>query len=180
MFDPINKQLGKIPTLGVWSEKSSGGALTSDLPTFSFSPQEYITQIGQHLITLPQHIEPFVVDDNPALSLALKNGKLPYIMDQNSSHLADVLLGSLAQGTTQTYCETIIRINQLTSASTKQLITDIDYLFNVLDDLGLKPGDVDPLQVALKLLEAGRDQFSIVSHSKPAHLVSAIRRMRNI
>lgn len=180
MFDPINKQLSGITTMSKWSEKAPGGALTSQLPTFSMLPQEYITQIGQHLITLPQHIEPFVVDDNPALQLALKNGKLPYILEQSSSHLTDVLLGSVAQGTSQTYCDTIIRIQHMTSASVKQLITDIEYLCNVLDDLGLKPADNDSLQIVLNLLSVPQDQYAKTSQGKPGHLVSAVRRMRNL
>lgn len=179
MFDPINKQLTSITSMQVWSERKSGSALTDDLPTFSLAPQEYITQIGQHLITLPQHIEPFVVDDNPALQLALKNGKLTYMVEQHACHLTDVLLGSVAQGTSQTYCDTIIRIQHLTPMSVKQLVTDIEYLCNVLDDLGLKPGDNDGLQIVLSLLSVSRDHYAIVSHGRPAHLVNAIRRMRD-
>ena len=32
-------------SLQIWTSKSAGGALTSDLPTFSLSPQEYITKV---------------------------------------------------------------------------------------------------------------------------------------
>ena len=35
-------------------------SLDSDLPEFSFSPQEYITQTGEYLMTLPQHLEPYM------------------------------------------------------------------------------------------------------------------------
>lgn len=29
----------------MWTSSSAGGAMTSDLPTFSLSPQEYITKV---------------------------------------------------------------------------------------------------------------------------------------
>ena len=49
------------------------------LPLFSLTPQEYITKIGQYLLTLPQNFEPFTMQDNPNLIIALKYGKLPYL-----------------------------------------------------------------------------------------------------
>ena len=42
------------------------------MPEFSFSPQEYITQIGQYLMTLPQHLEPYMTNENPALARAFQ------------------------------------------------------------------------------------------------------------
>ena len=47
-----------------------------DMPDFSFSPQEYITQIGQYLMTLPQHLEPYMTNENPSLSRAFQVPKL--------------------------------------------------------------------------------------------------------
>ena len=41
-------------------------------------PQEYITQIGQYLMTLPQHLEPYMSNDNPALTRALRERVFPY------------------------------------------------------------------------------------------------------
>lgn len=38
----------------------------------SFSPNEYITQIGQYLLTLPQHLEPFNLNENESLKTVLK------------------------------------------------------------------------------------------------------------
>ena len=64
---------------------SAGGALTADLPTFSLSPQEYITQVGQYIMTLPQYLEPFCEDHSAALlaiSTAVKHSRLPYTKKQ--------------------------------------------------------------------------------------------------
>lgn len=40
-----------LSVLQIWMARSSGGALTSDLPTFSLSPQEYMTKVKNGSIT---------------------------------------------------------------------------------------------------------------------------------
>jgi len=44
-----------------------------------------LLQIGQYLMTLPQHLDPFTVQDSPALTVALRHSKLPYTSDQGIS-----------------------------------------------------------------------------------------------
>ena len=53
-----SSQLELVPGLEVWgAESGNQGALhTVDLPDFSFSPGEYITCVGEYLMTLPQVI----------------------------------------------------------------------------------------------------------------------------
>lgn len=72
-------------SLQVWVAHSAGGALTTDLPIFSLSPQEYITQIGQYIMTLPQYLEPFTESDGDstttrrlAINTAVRYSRLPY------------------------------------------------------------------------------------------------------
>ena len=61
----------------VWMSTSAGSdSREPDMPDFSFSPQEYITQIGQYLMTLPQHLEPYMTNENPSLSRAFQVNKL--------------------------------------------------------------------------------------------------------
>ena len=67
-----------------------------------------VFQIGQFLLTLPQHLEPFTLEDNPAVLVALKYGKLPYTDETggctwrlcltNSFHLLRNFLFSLTNG----------------------------------------------------------------------------------
>ena len=45
---------------------------SATLPDFSFSPGEYITCIGEYLMTLPQHLEPYMSQDNAALCRAFR------------------------------------------------------------------------------------------------------------
>ncbi len=67
------EELDNIQKLEVWDSSSAGSDSTQqEMPDFSFSPQEYITQIGQYLMTLPQHLEPYMTDDNPSLSRAFQ------------------------------------------------------------------------------------------------------------
>ena len=42
----------------------------------------FVPQVGQYLLTLPQQLEPFTLQDNPALIVALKYGKLPHTSQQ--------------------------------------------------------------------------------------------------
>jgi len=44
-------------------------------------------QIGQYLMTLPQQLDPFTLDDNPALAVALKHSKLPYTAEQSQYYI---------------------------------------------------------------------------------------------
>ena len=43
-----------------------------------------LLQIGQYLMTLPQNLDPFTVQDSPALTVALRHSKLPYTSEQGS------------------------------------------------------------------------------------------------
>ncbi|KAK1881546.1 Conserved oligomeric Golgi complex subunit 7 [Dissostichus eleginoides] len=144
VFLQIKHQLCLVSKMERQEESGFGESYTEDLPTFSLSPQEYITNIGQYLMSLPLHLEPFVTQEDPALEMALHAGKLPFPPEQGDDlpeldNTADYWLGSIARATMQTYCDSILLIPQLGPHSTKQLATDIDYLSNVMDALGLQP-----------------------------------------
>uniref|UniRef100_A0A8D2MP67 Conserved oligomeric Golgi complex subunit 7 n=1 Tax=Zonotrichia albicollis TaxID=44394 RepID=A0A8D2MP67_ZONAL len=122
-----------LSALQGWSSGGLGETLTDDLPNFSLTPLEYISNIGQYIMSLPLHLEPFVTQEDSALELALHAGKLPYPPEQGEElpeldNMADYWLGSIARATMQTYCEAILQIPQLSPHSTKQLATDIGEL----------------------------------------------------
>uniref|UniRef100_A0A0B7AI87 Conserved oligomeric Golgi complex subunit 7 n=1 Tax=Arion vulgaris TaxID=1028688 RepID=A0A0B7AI87_9EUPU len=179
VFSQLKTYLNRVSTMEIWTSQSAGGAMTSDLPTFSLSPQEYITKVGQYLMTLPQHLDPFTLQDSPALTAALKHGRLPYTNHQEvSEHLADLWLESVAMGTMHTYTEEILKIVQLTPHGCKQLITDIDYLCNVLEDLGLKASDT--MTHIHILLQAKPDQFPDTADLLPQRVSHTVGNMRGI
>ncbi|XP_022529790.2 conserved oligomeric Golgi complex subunit 7 [Astyanax mexicanus] len=160
-----------------------GETLNENLPTFSLSPQEYITNIGQYIMSLPLHLEPFVTQEDPALELALHTGKLPYPPEQGDDvpeleNTADYWLGSIARATMQTYCDVILQIQELNPHSTKQLATDIDYLSNVMDALGLQTSRT--LQNITTLLRAKPEEFRQTAKPLPRRLSSTVAAMRGI
>uniref|UniRef100_A0A8C1AZM5 Conserved oligomeric Golgi complex subunit 7 n=1 Tax=Cyprinus carpio carpio TaxID=630221 RepID=A0A8C1AZM5_CYPCA len=157
--------------------------LTDDLPAFSLSPQEYITNIGQYIMSLPLHLEPFVTQEDPALELALHTGKLPYPPEQGDDvpeleNTADYWLGSIARATMQTYCDFILQLPELSLHATKQLATDIDYLSNVMDALGLQTSRT--LQNIVTLLRAKPDEYRQTAKPLPRRQASAVATMRGL
>ena len=74
MFHPVSCQLELVPGLELWAAQTAGeGTMeSSTLPDFSFSPGEYITCVGEYLMTLPQHLEPYMSQDNAALCRAFR------------------------------------------------------------------------------------------------------------
>lgn len=178
---PVSLQLQNVSKASSWCNSAS--SMTPELPDFSFAPQEYITQIGQYLMTLPQHMEPFLLRENPALALALTVADAEYdtsgTRDQTQGEgFADVLLDLVARGVCQTFCECILGISELSPGGCKQLATDIDYLGNVLEDLGLSLSE--PLSQLSQLLRVSPNDYASRSSGSTPRLVAAVRQMRNI
>lgn len=183
VFLQIKHQLCLVSKMENQEGPGFGESYTEDLPTFSLSPQEYITNIGQYLMSLPLHLEPFVTQEDPALEMALHAGKLPFPPEQGDDlpeldNTADYWLGSIARATMQTYCDAILLIPQLNTHSTKQLATDIDYLSNVMDALGLQPSRA--LQHIVTLLRAKPEDYRQTAKLLPRRLASTIAALRCI
>ncbi|KAB0789984.1 hypothetical protein PPYR_15730 [Photinus pyralis] len=179
VFAPISVHLQVLQLPKTWSHIQESFSGNLDLPDYSFSPQEYITQIGQYLMTLPQHLEPFLFRENPALSCALRAADEEYNnADSVEGALADVLLSIIAKGLCQAYCDQILSICELNNIASRQLAHDIGYLANVLEDLGLHLSDT--LKQLITLLKLPADQYQTQSSGYSARYVAAIRQIRNI
>uniref|UniRef100_A0A8D1FET1 Conserved oligomeric Golgi complex subunit 7 n=1 Tax=Sus scrofa TaxID=9823 RepID=A0A8D1FET1_PIG len=183
VFLRIKQQLLLISKMDSWNTAGIGETLTDDLPTFSLTPLEYISNIGQYIMSLPLNLEPFVTQEDSALELALHAGKLPFPPEQGDElpeldNMADNWLGSIARATMQTYCDAILQIPELTPHSTKQLATDIDYLINVMDALGLQPSR--NLQGIVMLLKTKPEDYRQVSKSLPRRLAATVAAMRGV
>ncbi|XP_053721728.1 conserved oligomeric Golgi complex subunit 7 [Synchiropus splendidus] len=183
VFLQIKHQLCLVSKIESKESAALGEGYTDDLPNFSLSPQEYITNIGQYLMSLPLHLEPFVAQEDPALEMALHAGKLPFPPEQGDDlpeldNTADYWLGSIARATMQTYCDAILLIPQLNTHSTKQLATDIDYLSNVMDALGLQPSR--NLQQIVTLLRVKPEDYRQTAKPLPRRLASTIAALRGI
>ncbi|XP_070574008.1 conserved oligomeric Golgi complex subunit 7-like isoform X2 [Ptychodera flava] len=180
VFQPLNIQLAHLPMMEVWSAEASGAALTADLPAYSLSPMEYITKIGQYLMTLPQQLESFTTQDNMALEKALKMGKLPFPSIEGSHEeetVVDQWIGSIARAAMHHYVEQILKIPKVSSQATKQLTTDIDYLCNVLDALGIPA--YSSLTSIETLLKMPVSQYETLADDIDRRLVDAVIGMRS-
>ncbi|XP_053622953.1 conserved oligomeric Golgi complex subunit 7 isoform X1 [Plodia interpunctella] len=109
--NPIDVILDEVPQLPVWSNND---ALSTDLPDFAISPQEYITKIGQYLMTLPHHLE---------MHLSEKQAPLQFLTEV-CTHTCDM------------YAEKLLNIRNMDALGTKRCLTDIVYLCSVAEDLG--------------------------------------------
>lgn len=136
LLNPIHQQISLLGTQE-WADIISGSGLTEDLPDFGLAPMEYITQIGQYLMMLPQHLEPFVLQENRGLSRALLDTTVPQgksIETSNSSanqmpSATDCLLGSVALTAANALTDAILRIENVGPKGAKQLAADISNVF---------------------------------------------------
>lgn len=76
------------------------------------------------------------------------------------------------------YEEQITQICQLSPIASKQIATDIEYLGNVLEELGLPLSN--RLRQTVTLLRAPPETYLSSSSGCDPKLVSSIRQMRNI
>jgi len=181
MFYPVITQLEKLPGLDVWrSESGAQVSLDSEMPEFSFSPQEYITQTGEYLMTLPQHLEPYMSGDMSHLSRAFRVGEFPGATAGagDADAPVDFILGCIAASTCTNYLTHLAKVPTLNNNSAKQLGVDIGYLGDILDDLG-HPLSPD-LTNASALLKMPLANFSGESSAYPAKSVQLVRTLRNI
>lgn len=78
---------------------------------------------------LPQHLEPYLFKDNPALSCALKSIDQEYAdAPDTEGSLAQVFLQIVARGTCNTFCDKILSISTLSQTASRQLAQDISKL----------------------------------------------------
>ena len=111
------------------------------LPEYAISPQEYITQIGQHVLTLRKQTEQFDQCDSSPTKIALQ----PLEANENFTPIrrfqtvTGMILTCIAGhcirslvGRTSTSI-----MSKLTTNGRRQLATDARYLNSVLEDLGV-------------------------------------------
>ena len=141
------------------------------------APQEYITKIGQYLLTLPQNFEPFTMQDNQKLIISLHKGKLPYLDEKDlSDDITTCWLDSIANATASTFLEEILAIQQLSLGSQQQLVIDIEFISSVFEDVGLR--DYNNLKHFLALLKVKKEDFDEIANNMPARIISSVRKIR--
>ncbi|CAG8518233.1 11500_t:CDS:1 [Cetraspora pellucida] len=219
IFLPIVNHLSNLPMMEIWcaaAEPVQVSPFNLEIPTFSLSPSEYITRIGEHLLTLPQQFEVYADDESLAFSIkslpfcdevegkddnigvtgkkdestlsnvqgsevneinsktfALSSVKIasestvslvdPSIVQQpqptneeiSTEEVTHAWITSVARGTMHALFERILMIPQLSSHGTRQLLTDLGYLTNVLSALEIEP--TREIIKTIKVLEMDED-----------------------
>ena len=137
--------------------------------------------VGEYLMTLPQHLEPYMSQDSMGLVSALKLAVFPGCSAADTAGLqspADFLLGCISSSSCSTYLSYISSIPSLNSGSSKQLAVDISYLGDILDDLGHPiSSDLSSTGCLLRLPEANWSQESGGHNSKIVATVSKLRKI---
>jgi len=180
MFHPVSAQLELVPGLQAWGAATSGqGTLETAMPEFSYSPSEYITCVGEYLMTLPQHLEPYMSQDNPALSRAFRESVFPGSSGTSpASSPADFLLSCIAASTCSSYLSYISSIPATTPNSSRQLGVDVSYLGEILGDLGITMA-ADLHQVG-GLAKVSPEGFRAEAAGKGGKAVALVARLRGI
>lgn len=127
------------------------------------------------MLTLPQHLEPLLLSPSTHLKLALELCDTKYTQNIPST---DVLLSLLVDECCAMYEDQITQICSLSTTGSKQIATDIEYLGNVLEELGLPLSN--RLRQTVTLLRAPQETYLSSSAGCDPKLVSSIRQMRNI
>lgn len=195
-FAQVKRQLVSISLVSEMSDENDSFVAQSEMPLFSVSPSERATHIGQYLMTLPQHLEPFAgiesdqESEDRALDVALKAGRLPFPPkpgedddDQQLEldNMSDQWLGAVVRATESTYIEAVTQITKLNSRMARQLVADLDYLANVIDSLGLKTSkELTQLRNLLSASASNKDEFKSVASTAPSRLVEIIASMRSL
>lgn len=135
-----------------WSKQCGSADEDASLLAFSASPLPYITQVGEHLLGLPQQLEPFTTGRTlTQLSQKLKpqTGDVPLPpLDAEDAQTAEAdapmeWLRSISHATTELLLREASLLEELSLLGAKQLAADAGYLSNILSGgLGLPPNAV--------------------------------------
>ncbi|PRP79818.1 oligomeric Golgi complex subunit 7-like [Planoprotostelium fungivorum] len=187
MFSFIKEKLESVPSLEVWPSQPQTSSL---MPTFSISPSDYVTQIGEHLHGLPQQLEPFSGANNtpePPRSTGVQNNSEDSDYQEDSQETPEEDEGDrfafqwmslVVRETMSLYAQRILDIKTLTDHGARQLSTDIDYLFVVIDALGVTADST--LMAILHFVKAERESYPKNAEEGEEHLRKRIANMRSL
>lgn len=142
------QRLLEVPTLAQWTATKQ---VDTSLPDFSLAPSQYVMQVGEHLLALPQQLAPHTEtrapdgaaggDSAPSLLLlpAAEHAPAPDDDDADEgARWARAWLGAVARQLMQLYVRKVLEIRALSQYGRAQLAADVSYLSNVVDALGIE------------------------------------------
>ena len=129
IVQPVDKYLEGISVLPSWTNSASKGA-AADIPSFGLDPQDYITRIGNYLLTLPQIMDPLLSSEGPGMkrlkSLLTFTG-IPLLEDSTSMTEAWIQL-AVYQAMTK-FVQALMKVKHTTSFGLRQMISDMRKAF---------------------------------------------------
>ena len=149
------------------------------LSKFSLSPLEYITRVGQYMMSLPAQLE--VLESDAEIQKVfstnyITDGTLGAFKLGQDETLCELWLSAIVEDMLRLYLEGIMSLEMLTDEGARQMSTDVNYLQNVLDDLGLKLSD--DLSSYLKLLDSPVSELAKLQNSVPQRLFNCVKSQR--
>jgi hypothetical protein len=157
MFQVIRLKLDSFESWPIWHEQSKSSLLK--LPVFSLQPSEYMTQVGEHLLTLVQQLELSANKSDPEGEDAGESGSSddtePVALDgEDTSFWLDLI----SHGVCDELVNRVQTVERFTEKGGKQLACDVDYLANVLSALGLS---ITPLATAIAAASGASSQAQV-------------------
>ena len=186
----VKLQFATVSTNPIWSDEKATESVVSDLPEMGFSPLEYVTSIGEFVLTLPQHLEPFSEiseltaenfnsSDYAGLFVSMSNCTLQNVSPEDGVLSGSEWLESLVKSMEAVLVKNFKKISILTDSASLQLKADVDYICNVTDSLGIEP--LPSLLDMKKLATIDRKVFiEELDGEMDKSLVSVVAKMRGI
>ena len=146
----VSLELKGISTSEVWSAKPAESAYK--LPTFSAYPQERMTNAGEYLLSLPQHLDN-MHDDDLARATLLSG-------DSNAAQepaTSEAWIAKIAEASAELLLKEVRAIASLTDQGAAQLSADLEYFSNIVAALSLAPPSA--LIAWYKCASAPRDEY---------------------
>ena len=114
----------------------------TSLPTFSLSPSNPVILIGEYLLMLPQQLE--LYSENEAFGYSLS--ALPYQEslvddDTETAPITKRWLHSLCAMIIDDFMKRILQIHRLSQKGHRQLLTDMQYVKNIVSALNIRPNE---------------------------------------
>ncbi|KAG0584810.1 hypothetical protein KC19_3G236100 [Ceratodon purpureus] len=126
LMSKVRTKLSDLARETVWNEQEKENLF--NLPSFSAYASEYVTSIGEYLLTLPQQLLPLAGSGSPE---GVDEGS------DDAQYFATEWMFKVAEGAIAAYIEQIRGIQALSERGAQQLSADIEYLSNVLSALSM-------------------------------------------
>lgn len=124
-----------------WAQQEPPSEAAFALPSFSASPLEYVQQLGEYLLTLPQLLEAVEAPPTPRGDASARRASMdePEGGGGGEDGFATAWLLRLCDGASGALCAALLAVKQLSPRGARQMEADVDYFCNVLSALAVAP-----------------------------------------